>query len=189
MASLSTTTMSESIVFTRRFEHIHKYRWPAVQLNIWLLVMLVASCTVIGIFATFVQTQQRLFLHIPWYFSYLLTVASLSVAFVVLILVLIFQKRLLPSIVMIGAFMLFVLWVVGLVAMSIELWGPSGSVSVNCNLSVFNQNPKGASTATLAWMQQRSICQSWQASFAVELVGAVFLLWIMIMAYQVFANG
>ncbi len=31
--------------------------------------------------------------------------------------------------------------------------------------------------------------QSWQAVFAFSLVGAIFLLWIMIMAYQVFADA
>jgi len=30
--------------------------------------------------------------------------------------------------------------------------------------------------------------QSWQAVFAFALVGAIFLLWIMVMAYQVFAD-
>jgi len=30
--------------------------------------------------------------------------------------------------------------------------------------------------------------QSWQAAWAFELVGCVFLLWMMIMAYQVYAE-
>ncbi len=143
----------------RRFEHIHKYRWPAVQLNIWLLIMLVASCTLIGIFSTFVQMQKQLLLHVPWYFVYIITVASLAVLFVVAVLALIFQRRLLPSIVMIGGFVLFVLWLVGLIRLSIELWGPTGSVSANCNLAVFNLNPKGMSTTTLAWLEQKSVCK------------------------------
>ncbi|ERS98793.1 hypothetical protein HMPREF1624_03983 [Sporothrix schenckii ATCC 58251] len=196
----STTTMSESIDVERRYDYhaarghrhatrIHKYRWPAVQLNFWIVIMLAAACTWIGIFATLVQTQQRLVLHVPWYFAYILTVASLGVTFVLAILGLIFQRRLLPSIVMIGAFMMFVLWVVALVVLSIELFGDSGAgVATNCNLSVFNQNPIGLSTSTLAWMQQKSICQSWQAAFAFGLVGAIFLFWIMVMAYQVFAD-
>ncbi len=124
------------------------------------------------------------------YFPYYITVAALTASFILLLLWLIFQRRLLPSIVMIGGFILFVLWLVGLIVVSIQLWGPDGSVSSNCNLFVFGANPAptGQSVQTLAWLMQRGICQSWQAVFAFGLVGAIFLLWIMVMAYQVFAD-
>ncbi|KAK4150997.1 hypothetical protein C8A00DRAFT_45718 [Chaetomidium leptoderma] len=180
-----------SLVYERRIvERVHKYHWPAVQLNVWMLIMLVASCLIIGVFATFIQIQQTLLLPIPWYFPYYITVASLTTSFILVLLWLIFQRRLLPSIVMIGGFILFVLWLVGLIVISIQLWGPSGSVSSNCNLFVFGATPQptGQSLETLAWLQQRTICQSWQAVFAFGLVGAIFLLWIMVMAYQVFAD-
>jgi hypothetical protein len=72
---------------------------------------------------------------------------------------LVYQKRLLPSIVMIGGFILFVLWIVGLIVVSIELWGPTGSVSSNCNLAVFNQYPTGQNLYTLAWLEQKNICR------------------------------
>jgi hypothetical protein len=60
---------------------------------------------------------------------------------------------------MIGAFMLFVLWLVGLIIVSIQLWGPNGSVQSNCNLVVFDINPTGSSERTMAWLMQRSICK------------------------------
>lgn len=60
---------------------------------------------------------------------------------------------------MIGAFMLFVLWLVGLVIVSIQLWGPSGSVQSMCNVYVFGQNPTSQTLETLAWMQQKNICR------------------------------
>lgn len=123
------------------------------------------------------------------YFPYYITVAALVIVFIVILLWLIFQRRLLPSIVMIGGFMLFVLWLVGLIVTSVQLWGPSGSVSSNCNAAVFDRNPTGQTLEALAWLQQRSICQGWQAVFALGLVGSIFLLWIMIMAYQVFADN
>jgi hypothetical protein len=63
MASSVTTG---SLVFERHVGHVHKYHWPAIQLNFWMLIMLVVSCTVIGIFATFIQIQQTLLLDIPW---------------------------------------------------------------------------------------------------------------------------
>jgi len=184
----SATTASESLVY-ERVERIHKYHWPAVHLNFWMLIMLVASCTILGIFATFIQIQQQLGLNIPWYFPYYITVACISIAFLGLLLFLIYQRRLLPSIVMIGGFVVFVLWLVGLIVVSIELWGPTGSINSNCNLAVFSQDPTGQTLNTLAWLEQKSICQSWQAVFALALVGAIFLLWIMVMAYQVFDDN
>lgn len=142
------------------------------------------------------------------YFGYYITVACLGIIFIGVIFWLIAERRLLPAIVMIGAFMLFVLWLVGLVVVSIELFGPSGSIQGLCNIEVFNRNPKGQTEETLAWLQQRNICksnhqvwipsvitdyqypgQSWQLVFAMALTGAVFLIWIMIMAYQVFVNS
>jgi len=62
----SDTTASGSLVYERRVSAVHKYHWPAVQLNIWMLIMLVAACTILGIFATFMQTQQQLLLPTPW---------------------------------------------------------------------------------------------------------------------------
>jgi energy-coupling factor transporter transmembrane protein EcfT len=121
------------------------------------------------------------------YFGYSITVASLCIVFILILLYLIYNRRLLPSIVLIGGFILFVLWLVALIVISIQLWGGSG-VSSNCNLAVSDQNPRGQTLETLAWLEQKSICQQWQAVFAFALVGEVFLLWICVMAYQVFAD-
>lgn len=93
------------------------------------------------------------------YFPYYITVASLGIIFIGVIFWLIAERRLLPAIVMIGAFMLFVLWLVGLVVVSIELFGPSGSIQGLCNIEVFNRSPHGQSEETLAWLQQRNICE------------------------------
>jgi hypothetical protein len=93
------------------------------------------------------------------YFPYYLTVGCITILGIIGLFWLIFQRRLLPSIVMIGAFMLLALWMVGLVAVAIELFGPSGSVQSHCNLQVFNKSPKGATEFVLAWLQQRNICK------------------------------
>lgn len=124
------------------------------------------------------------------YFPYYITVSALAVSFIILLLYLIFQRRLLPSIVMIGGFVLFILWLVGLIVIAVQLFGPA-SVSSNCNIFVFGANPqpKGQTLQTLAWLQQKSICMSWQAVFAFAMLGEIFLLWIMVMAYQVFVGG
>ena len=87
-----------------------------------------------------------------------------------------------------GSFICFVLWVTGLIAISVQLWGPSGSVNGNCNLYVLNNESTGQSLNTMAWLEQRGICQCWTAAWAFELVGVVFLLWMMVMAYQVYRD-
>lgn len=88
-----------------------------------------------------------------------------------------------------GSFILFILWIVGLIVYSVQLWGPAGGVNGNCQLYV-NGNPStGQSIATLAYLEQKSICQSWTAAWAFELVGCVFLLWMCVMAYQVYKDN
>ncbi|CZR70078.1 uncharacterized protein PAC_19979 [Phialocephala subalpina] len=177
------STMTEVVVQRVRT----RYHWPPWQLNFWILIMLIGSGTILGINAYFVTVQDQLRVGIPWYFPYWITVGSLSILFLLAMLWLISQRQLLPGIVIMGSFILFVLWLVGLIVYSIELWGPSG-VSSNCNLYVDGQSSTGANVNTLAWLEQSSICQSWEASWAFELVGVVFLLWMMIMSYQVYQN-
>lgn len=93
------------------------------------------------------------------YFPYWITSASLSLLFILIMLWLISQRQLLPGIVIMGSFILFVLWMVGLIVVSIELWGPTGSVNGNCNLYVSGRQSTGASIETLAWLEQHSICK------------------------------
>lgn len=93
------------------------------------------------------------------YFPYYITVAALTIIFILGLFWLIAQRRLLPAIVMIGAFILFVLWLTGLIIVAIELFGPSGSISSNCDLEVFNRNPKGQTIEVLAYLQQKNICK------------------------------
>ncbi len=92
---------------------------------------------------------------------------AVTLVFIGMLLFLIIQRQLLPSVVMLGGFMLFVLWMAGLIVVAIQLWGPSGSISSNCNLAVFNQNPTGQTLSALAWLEQKSICTS--SSLACEM--------------------
>lgn len=64
--TLATTDTNSSIIYERRIERVHKYHWPAIQLNLWMLFMLVASSAILGIFASFIQIQARLLLPVPW---------------------------------------------------------------------------------------------------------------------------
>lgn len=139
--------------------HTRRYRWPAIQLNFWLLIMLVASATILGIFANFITIQQQLELGIPWYFPYWVTVGGLSIVFIGVILYLISQMSLLPGVVILGSFILFILWLVGLIVTSIEFWGPTGNINSSCNIWVTARPETGQSINTLAWLMQNSICK------------------------------
>jgi hypothetical protein len=74
------------------------------------------------------------------------------------------QRALLPGIVVIGSFVLFVLWLTGLIKTSIVLWGPQGSVSTNCARYVAGMPFSGQSVNTLAWLEQSGICESGPSS-------------------------
>lgn len=63
---MASTVTDDSAVYERRVERVHKYHWPAIQLNIWMLFMLVASSAILGIFASFIQIQGQLRLGVPW---------------------------------------------------------------------------------------------------------------------------
>ncbi|CAI4215594.1 unnamed protein product [Parascedosporium putredinis] len=182
----ASTVTTGTTVYTRRKAHVHTYKWPWIPFNIWMFAMLLSSSAIVGIFANFISIQGYLLLGIPWYFPYFVTVGSFAILYVFTLVYLLSQHRLLPAIVMIGAFLVFILWFVGLIVVSIELWGPKGSVNGVCNLRVFNRHPVGDNTETLAWLQERSICQGWHAVFAFALVGLLCLIWIMVMAYEVF---
>ncbi|GFP54686.1 hypothetical protein ACSS6W_002530 [Trichoderma asperelloides] len=191
MAGSRSMLSGTSVVYERKVvtTHIRTYNWPPLQLNFWIFIMLLCSSTIIGVFGNFIQIQNQLELPIPWYFPYYITVGAIAILFIFGIFWLIAQRRLLPAIVMIGAFMLFVMWLVGLVVVSLELWGPNGSIQGTCNLNIFSQDPKGRTQETLAWLEQKMICQCWDLIFAMALTGAIFLFWVMIMAYQVFARS
>ncbi len=93
------------------------------------------------------------------YFPYWITAAALCLLFILTMLYLISQRQLLPGIVIMGSFILFVLWMVGLIVVSIQLWGPSGSVNSNCQLFVSGAESRGPNVNTLAWLEQHSICK------------------------------
>ena len=111
---------------------------------------------------------------------------ALTVLFVGIILLLVFQRRLLPGLVILGCFILFVLFLTGLVETSIQLYGPTGSVNSYCNAYKPSHGyQQGQGEATLAWLETQGICNDWKAAFAFYIIGTVFLLWMMVMAYQV----
>jgi len=117
-------------------------------------------------------------------FPYGVTVGTLTIVALWILEVMLYRKNLLPGVVMLGAFILFVLYLTGLIACAIQLFG-AGAVNKNCNAYVNGQPSTGVSVETLAWLEQHMICQSWDAEFAFWIVGTIFLIWLFIMAAQV----
>jgi hypothetical protein len=68
MVSKSTLSGSSMTYDRQRVaSHVRTYNWPPLQLNFWIFIMLLASTTIIGVFAIFIQIQNQLLLPIPWY--------------------------------------------------------------------------------------------------------------------------
>ncbi|KAF2237448.1 hypothetical protein EV356DRAFT_574233 [Viridothelium virens] len=176
---MARSTIARSVTVVRQ-----RYYWPDLQLNFWILTALAAASIVLGINAQFLVIQKQMRLGIPWIFPYGITVGALTIIFILILLLLIMQRRLLPGLVLLGAFILLVLYIVGAIETGIQLFG-AGNVSSACQNSVVNNQSTGVSVNTLAWLEQNSICQSWDAVFAFWIIGAVWFIWIIVIAAQV----
>jgi hypothetical protein len=104
---------------------------------------------------------------------------------------------------MLGSFILLVLYLTGLIETAILLFGSPTNVSSTCQRYVTNNQSHGATLETLAWLQQSNICECsafnsahltvsngrtgscWYAAFSFWLVGVIFFLWMLLMASQV----
>ncbi|KAK3067259.1 hypothetical protein LTR53_015978 [Teratosphaeriaceae sp. CCFEE 6253] len=165
------------------------YYWPDQQLNFWIIIMLVTGGVLIGVYAAFIRDQQMYGLGIPWIMPYGITVGALTVIFVLIMLALIFQRRLIPGVVMIGSFILLVLYITGIIETAIQLFRNTNGIQGQCNNLTKNAPENGLTVNMLAYMELQSICQSWQAVFAFWIVGAVFFLWMIILGAQVARGG
>ncbi|KAJ5749705.1 hypothetical protein N7533_006733 [Penicillium manginii] len=164
------------------------YHWPEIQLNIWLIVVLSGSATCLGIFSWFMIVQSQMDLGVPWLFPYMVVTSALGVAFIFLVLGLITRHFLLPGILILGSFILFVLWLAGLIETSLQLYGVAGSVNDNCQNYVVDNVSRGNNINTLAWLTQNTICNCWKTAFAFELVNTIFYVWMVVMSWQVHRN-
>jgi len=175
---------ARSSVTYRTFRGRTEFVWPQQQFNLWLVLVITTACVLIGIFASFIQDQTQMQLGIPWLFPYGICVGCVSILLVVIIAVLSNSEALTPGILIVFCFVLFVLYMTGLVDTGIQLFG-SGNVNSNCKNYVENQKSFGPNAATLAWLMQNSICSAWYAVFTFWLVGTFVYLMMILMAFQV----
>ncbi len=118
-------------------------------------------------------------------FTFAIVTAGLTIIFLIVILVLASRRLLIPGVILLGSFILFVLWLTTLIETAIQLFGPAGNVNSNCNTYVTGQPYTGVTVETLAWLTQNNICSCWKASFAWSIVLSVLFFWMMVLAWQV----
>ena len=95
----------------------------------------------------------------------MVTSGSLGAFFVVLVLLLAYWRSLLPGVVLTGSFIMFVLFLAGLIETSIQLFTQTGNIQSNCANYITNDEQKGNSLATLSWITQNTICEFFLSLF------------------------
>jgi hypothetical protein len=85
--------------------------------------------------------------------------SALGVIFIFLVITLSIRKFLLPGVIIIGSFILCVLWLTGLIETALQLYGVVGNVNDNCQLYVVGNKSWGNNINTLAWLTQSTICE------------------------------
>ena len=90
---------------------------------------------------------------------YGVTVGAIAIIFIIIEIVYIAQRKLVPGVMMLFSFILLVLFIAGIIGTAIQLFGGQ-SVNSQCNTYVFNDNSAGPNVNTLAFLQQRNICES-----------------------------
>lgn len=89
---------------------------------------------------------------------YGVTVGALAIFFIFIEVIFIAQRRLVPGVMMLLSFILLVLFIAGVIGTAIQLFaGPN--INNQCNMYVFENAESGANLNTLAFLQQRNICE------------------------------
>ena len=89
----------------------------------------------------------------------MVTVGALGLAFICLILALTAQRMLLPGIVILGSFIMFVLFLTGLIETAVQEFGPGSAINSVCQSYITGMPSTGVSLNTLAWLEQQTICK------------------------------
>ena len=126
------------------------------------------------------------------YFYFLIVTSILTIFYVITIFILYAAHLLLPILVMIASFILFVLWITGLIKQSIELWGPQGSINDYCVRFVYNDSiwaTEGRNRDTFARIQQETVCNIWKTTFSLELIATFLFMYMIFMSWQVIRSA
>lgn len=113
---------------------------------------------------------------------YGIAVGATTEILVWIVVLLSFQRRLFPGLVILKAFILFVLYLTGMIGTASQLFGP---VIKACQ----GNSSTGLSVDSLMWLLQRSTCEDWYVVFGFWVVGMIFEVWILVVARQVLARA
>jgi len=99
-----------------------------------------------------------------------------------IVVLLSFQRRLFPGLVILKAFILFVLYLTGMIGTASQLFGP---VIKACQ----GNSASGLNVDALMWLLQRSTCEDWYVVFGFFVLGMLFEVWILVVARRVLARA
>lgn len=88
----------------------------------------------------------------------MLVTSALGVSFIILLLILAAYRFLMPGIIFVGSFILFVLFLTGLIETSLQMYGVAANVNDNCQIYVLDNVSRGNNIGTLVWLVQSTIC-------------------------------
>ena len=113
---------------------------------------------------------------------YGIAVGATTEILVWIVVLLSFQRRLFPGLVILKSFILFVLYLTGMIGTASQLFGP---VIKACS----GNGATGLNVDALMWLLQRSTCEDWYVVFGFWVVGMIFEVWILVVARQVLARA
>lgn len=106
----------------------------------------------------------------------MITTTSLMIVFIIIMLGLISQQQLVPGVVVLGSFILFVLWLAGLIETSIQLYGPSGAVNSYCGSRPNTDSIDSQQTAV--WLANSSLCEYHLSPLSISLSPSFFYVFV-----------
>lgn len=113
---------------------------------------------------------------------YGIAVGAVTEVLVWIIVLLSFQRRLFPGVVILKAFILFVLYLTGMIGTAQQLFGP---VIKACQ----GNSASGLKVEAMLWLLQRTTCEDWYVVFGFFVVGMIFEVWIFVVARKVLARA
>lgn len=110
-------------------------------------------------------------------------VGGLTEFFVWTVLLLSFSRRLFPGLVMLKAFILFVLYLTGMIGSAIQLFGPVIKACQNNS----ERMSGGLSVESVIGLAQQGTCEDWYVVFSFWVTGMCAEVWIFVVARRVLA--
>lgn len=136
------------------------HQWKQEKFYPWAILTIICGTIITGCAAFGLETQNQLLLPPLWLFSFSISAGVIAIVLTLVSMGMVSTNALKPGVMIIFASIIFVLFLTGLVATALQLYGPSGSISADCQSYILAHPVEGPSLTTLAWLHQRSLCKS-----------------------------